>query len=231
MRPDWWIDERRFAGAEHLDPAYVAAYDRKAGYDPGDDLAALARHGVGGDSTVLDLGAGTGKLAAALAPRCAHVTAVDVSPAMVAAIRQRIDAAGLDNVTVLAGGFLSYDPGGATFDAVFTRNALHQLPDFWKGIALHRIAGFLRPGGLLYLRDLVYDFDPHEADEAIAAWMEGAVSDQAVGYTPADLAEHVRIEFGTYSWLLESLLDRSGFEISARSMVRGVYATYACRRR
>jgi hypothetical protein len=32
---------------------------------------------------------------------------------------------------------------------VFTRNALHQLPDFWKAIALDRIVSFLRPNGTL----------------------------------------------------------------------------------
>ena len=80
------------------------------------------------------------------------------------------------------------------------------------------------------MRDLVYDFEPSEADTAIETWMSGAVSDPAVGYTPSDLAEHVRLEFGTYSWLLEELLSRAGFEVVEKDVVRGVYATYTCRR-
>jgi hypothetical protein len=30
----WWLDEAAWAGAEHLDDAYVAGYEAKAGYDP-----------------------------------------------------------------------------------------------------------------------------------------------------------------------------------------------------
>ena len=37
---------------------------------------------------------------------------------------------------------------GPPADGVYTRNALHQLPDFWKALALGRIARMLRPGGV-----------------------------------------------------------------------------------
>jgi hypothetical protein len=40
---------------------------------------------------------------------------------------------------------------------------------------------------VLRLRDLVFDFAPHEAEERIEAWMAGAVSDPAVGWTAAEL--------------------------------------------
>lgn len=76
------IDELAHAGPEHLDPAFVAGYDRKQGYpDPAEDLAVLAAHGLAGTSTVVDIGAGTGRFALAAARRFGHVTAVDVSPA------------------------------------------------------------------------------------------------------------------------------------------------------
>jgi hypothetical protein len=41
---------------------------------------------------------------------------------------------------------------------VYTRNALHQLPDFWKAVALDLVGQMLRPGGVLRLRDLLHDF-------------------------------------------------------------------------
>src|SRR5450631_40111 len=103
----WWLDESAHAGQEHLDPAYVAGYDRKAGFDPTDDLDALQRDGLGLDSRVIDLGAGTGTFAIAAAARCAHVVAVDVSPAMTASLRIRVDELAIDNVTVVDGGLLS----------------------------------------------------------------------------------------------------------------------------
>jgi SAM-dependent methyltransferase len=227
----WWLDERAHAGEEHLDATYVSGYDRKAGYDPAEDVEALRHHGLDPASTVVDLGAGTGTFACAVAPLCGRVVAVDVSPAMVAALQERVARVGLANVAVVHAGFLSYEHDGEPADFVFTRNALHQLPDFWKAIALDRIAELLRPGGVLRLRDLAYDFEPDEAGERIEAWLAGAVDDPTRGYTAADLAQHVRSEFSTWSWLLDTLLDRTGFDVLERSYRRGAYAAYTCVRR
>lgn len=226
----WWLDESAHAGSEHLDPAYVAIYERKAGFDPTDDVEELQAHGLGPDSTVIDLGAGTGAFAIAAAGQCGHVVAVDVSPAMTASLRASVADLGIDNMTVVDGGFLSYGHRGEPVDFVFTRNALHQIPDFWKGVALARIASFLRPGGILRLRDLIFDFLPAEAEERIEAWMAGAVTDPAVGWTAAELAEHVRGEFSTYSWLLDAMLEQTGFEILDRSFRRSTYGAYTARR-
>jgi ubiquinone/menaquinone biosynthesis C-methylase UbiE len=227
----WWLDEQVHAGREHLDAGYVAGYDRKAGFDPTEDVEALQRHGLGPDSLVVDLGAGTGTFALSVAPLCREVVAVDVSGAMTAALRARVGDLGLDNVSVVDAGFLSYVHDREPADVVFTRNALHQLPDFWKAIALERIASFLGPNRTLRLRDLVFDFAPHEAEERIEAWLSGAVSDPAVGWTADELAEHVRGEFSTYSWLLDSMLDRTGFDIVERTFRRSAYGTYTCTRR
>jgi SAM-dependent methyltransferase len=228
---DWWLDERAHAGPEHLDPAYVEGYDRKAGYDPGDDVAALLSQGIGNQSTVVDLGAGTGTFSLAIAGHVGRVVAVDVSPAMVAALSTRVRGSKTNNVTVVEAGFLSYAHKGPPADAIFTRNALHQIPDFWKGVALQRMAGMLGPGGVLRLRDLAYDFEPADAGERIEAWLAGAVSDPATGWTPAELAEHVRTEHSTYRWLLEPLLEHAGFDILDVAYRRGAYGAYTCRRR
>ena len=227
----WWLDERAHAGAEHLDAAFVSGYDRKSGYVASEDVDALVGHGVGTDSIVVDLGAGTGTFSLAVAAVCRQVIAVDVSPAMTAVLRRRVDEAGVRNVAVVEAGFLSYQHDGPPVDAVFTRNALHQLPDFWKGVALQRIASLLRPGGVLRLRDLVFDFVPAEAGERIDAWFAGAVEDPALGYTRDELAAHVRTEFSTYSWLLDDLLDRTGFDVVERSFRRHAYMTYTALRR
>lgn len=227
----WWLDERAHAGGEHLDPAYVAGYDRKAGFDPAEDLDVLRRNGLDRDSTVVDLGAGTGTFTVAAAPHCRRVVAVDVSPAMTTALRQRVHDLGLENVTVVEAGFLSYEHSGEPADVIFTRNALHQIPDFWKAIALERMASFLRPHGTLRLRDLVFDFAPGDAERRIEAWMSGAVTDPTVGWTAEELAEHVRGEFSTYSWLLDTMLDRTGFTVTERTFHGSAYGAYTCRRR
>ena len=85
-----WLDEQAYAGAEHLDAAYVAGYERKAGFDPADDVEVLRRHGLGDGSVVVDLDADTGVFAAEVAPLCRRVIAVDVSSEMVSAPRSRV---------------------------------------------------------------------------------------------------------------------------------------------
>jgi predicted phage gp36 major capsid-like protein len=66
VRGAWVTDELAHAGAEHRDRAYVAGYDAKTGFDVGPEIELLRRLGLGPASTLVDLGAGTGLLAAAL---------------------------------------------------------------------------------------------------------------------------------------------------------------------
>jgi SAM-dependent methyltransferase len=181
----------------------------------------------------VDLGAGTGQFAIPAARRFGHVTAVDVSPAMLAALRRKADAAGIAgaNLDCVTAGFLGYAHAGPPADGVYSRNALHQIPDFWKGLALHKIAAMLRPGGVLRLRDLIYDFEPGEAGEVFADWFAGAAADPAQGYTAADYAEHIRTEFGTYRWLLEPMLAVTGFDIVSVEFERRLYGAYTCVKR
>jgi len=231
-RPDWYLDELAHAGPEHLDPAYIATYDRKAGTDPAIDVAALQRLGLDETSVLVDLGAGTGTLTLAAAPHCRQVVAVDVSPAMLAALQANIAQRGLTNVVTAHAGFLGYAHAGPPADFVYSRNALHHLSDFWKGIALTRIAALLHPGGILFLRDLVYDIDPVEADTTMERWLSGAAANAADGWTRAELAEHLRDEYSTYTWILEPLLERAGFAIREKEVQGpGTYALYICVKR
>ena len=229
MTRAWMLDELAHAGPEHLDPAFVAGFDRKQGYpDPAEDLAVLREHGIGQAATVVDLGTGTGRFALAAAPLVRRVVAVDVSPAMLAVLRQRVTEARLGNVECVRAGFLSYEHAGAPADAVYTRNALHQLPDFWKALALERIANLLRPGGVLRLRDLIFDFQPGEAEAVLDGWLDDAVADPARGYTRANFAEHLRTEFSTFRWLLEPMLAAAGFTVVTADFDGSIYGAYTC---
>jgi SAM-dependent methyltransferase len=232
MVESWRIDELAHAGPEHLDPDFVAGYDRKQGHpDPAADLAIFEAHGLGAGSDVVDLGAGVGQFALPAARRFRHVTAVDISPAMLAALREGAAAAGLANLDFVRAGFLSYEHSGPPADGVYTRNALHQLPDFWKALAVERIAQMLRPGGVLRLRDLIYDFGPAEAEAVFKRWFGHAATDPAAGYTAADYAEHIRTEFSTFRWLLEPILATAGFEIVTADFDGPLYGAYTCVKR
>lgn len=221
----WYPDEQEHAGPEHLDAAYVAAYDAKTQLDLEEALALLRRHGLGAETTLVDVGCGTGLLAATAASEARRVVGVDASPAMLEVARRRSDA-----VEWVEAGFLTYEHAGDPPQLVHSRNALHHLPDFWKGVALSRMSHLLAPAGVLVLRDLVYDFEPAEADRKVEEWLAGAAPTPAEGWTRAELETHVRDEHSTFAWLHEALLEHAGFEIAERDVRGGIYATYVCHR-
>jgi len=225
-------DELAYAGPEHLDPTFVAAYDAKQRYDPAADVAALLERGLSPDSVILDMGCGTGTFTVAVAPHCQRVIAVDVSGQMLSVLAARAEQHGIANIEIVRAGFLSYEHRGEPVDVVFSRNALHQLPDVWKAVALARLADVMGKGGLLWLRDLVYAFEPSEFEAVMAGWFDAAVSNPAEGYTAEDLATHVRSEFSTFTWLLEPMLGHAGFDIVDTEVDRRrTYARFACLRR
>jgi trans-aconitate methyltransferase len=86
---------------------------------------------------ILDLGCGDGTLTAQIAERGASVVAVDASPDMVRAARERGLAAEVVDAAAL--------PYVGEFDAVFSNAVLHWIPDLEPVLAgVHRA---LRPGG------------------------------------------------------------------------------------
>ena len=118
-------------------------------------------------------------------------------------------------------------------DLVYSRYALHHLPDFWKAIALSRLAGMLRSGGVLRLWDVVYSFEPGDADRHIEAWIaQTMAADVERGWTRAELAEHVRDEHSTFTWLLEPMIERAASSVvdAEYSDSVGLCARYVCRR-
>lgn len=76
---------------------------RVAGTARGDPFLPRVRRHVGRRTVVVDVGAGTGRFALALAPHVAQVVAVDPSEAMLAILREEADRLGVSNVRTLAG--------------------------------------------------------------------------------------------------------------------------------
>ena len=230
MEPQPWLfDELAHAGGEHLDPTYVATYDTKAQTDPSDDLAVLLQLGLDHRSTLVDFGAGTGTFTLAAARVCRRVVAVDVSAAMLHQLHESARALDLANIECAQSGFLTYEHQGELADFAYSRNALHHLPDFWKALALRRVARTLKSGRILYLRDLVFSCSLQETDAIIESWLAGAPIRAADGFTASELATHVRDEYSTYSWLLEPMLERAGFEIrNAAYSPSQVFAAFTC---
>src|SRR5882757_9387498 len=155
-RPGWLLDEVGSAGRENLDAAHVGRYDAKEDAGAAAEVALLEQLGLTPESTVVEFGPGTGQFTVAVAPRCGRVVAVDVSEPMLASLRGKLAERGTPNVEIVQAGFLTYEHLGPPADFVYSRYALHHLPDFWKAIALARLRAMLGGGGVLRLSDVVF---------------------------------------------------------------------------
>lgn len=230
--PGWMLNEVMSAGRENLDQGHVAHYDEKEDGDASSEIQLLAGLGLGGDSVVIDIGAGTGQFSLAVATLCAQIIAVDVSPVMLKRLQSKVDAARLENVTVVNAGFLTYEHSGPPADFVYTRWALHHLPDFWKSIALRNMRRMLKTGGVLRLSDIVFSFDSSDAELRVEQWCATLPADVhgEFEWTRADIEEHIRDEHSTYTWLLEPMIERAGFTIEeAEHSDDGFRSTYIAR--
>lgn len=112
----------------------------------------LLRHIPDGCNRVLEVGCGFGAFTRLLANRAGHITAVDLSPQMIAVARER--SAGYANLEFVVGDFLELALPPATYDCVITIATLHHLP---VGETLKKMKALLRPGGVLLLHDLLTD--------------------------------------------------------------------------
>ena len=115
------------------------------------------------------------------------------------------------------------------YDDIKTSRGLAEVPNFWKAIALRRVACVLGTGGVLYLRDLVFAFEPDDAEARLERWLARAAERPEDGWTRAELETHLRDEHSTFAWLLEPMLERTGFAIErAEHDPLGIYAAYVC---
>ncbi|HMA35089.1 MAG TPA: class I SAM-dependent methyltransferase [Chloroflexia bacterium] len=102
------------------------------------------------DGPLLDAGAGNGAVFAAVAPRLtrsARQVALDLSPGMLAAARQRARDAGLLHATFVNGDIQALPFAGGQFAVAMANHMLYHVPDIPRAVAeLHRV---LVPGGIL----------------------------------------------------------------------------------
>lgn len=98
---------------------------------------------------VMDFGAGTGLVAAHVAPRVSKVVAVDVSPSMLEALAAKPELQG--RVETRCQDILE-SPLNESFGAIISAKALHHVEDT-EALAA-RFAEHLKPGGFVALADL-----------------------------------------------------------------------------
>jgi SAM-dependent methyltransferase len=122
----------------------------------------LLRQVPAGSRRVLDVGCGAGDLARALAGRVVQVDALDRSPAMVEAAGR----AAPSNLTVRRADAMTVELPAGSYDAVLGLSVLHHLP---ARDALERMAGWVRPGGVVAAVALPRVDRPRELPREVAA--------------------------------------------------------------
>jgi putative AdoMet-dependent methyltransferase len=229
-KPAWQYDELKHAGVDYADPAQAAVYDKRhqrfRDYRK-DAEAVAARLGVNSEHTIVDLGAGTGAFTLHAAPMCRKIFAVDVSRPMLEFCRKEAARRKLTNIVFHQGGFLTYRHAGERVDFIVSSAALHHLPDFWKAIGLRRMKGMLKPGGRLYLFDIVFPDEGEALSGPISLWRD-SLKEKAGAEFAAEVDTHIRDEHSTYDWIMEGLLTRAGFRIDQAEYGGGFGATYLC---
>ncbi len=223
---NWTYDEFQQIGVDFANREQVERYTQNQGTRPVDEQALIERLGIGPNHTVIEFGCGTGVFALEATAVCQHLYAVDVSPAMLDYVRDRAQQRNITNLTTVHAGFLSYEHAGPAADFVVSKYVLHHLPDFWKMVALQRIAAMLSPGGTLYLRDVIFSFPPATYEASINGWIERVAQPASEGFTAAEFAMHVREEYSTYHWIIEGLLQRAGFTIIESNYLTAEHAEY-----
>lgn len=111
---------------------------------------------------VLDVATGGGFTALAFAPHVARVTALDVSPQMLAQTRRRAEAAGIRSLTCVEGSAEAMPFEERAFDLITCRIAPHHFLSVPRFLA--EVRRLLRPGGRLLVADTSAPEDPEAAD-------------------------------------------------------------------
>lgn len=228
----WQYDEMKHVGTDYGSEAEVENYDRRMATIrdiPSEISEIIEALDLSSDGVLLEFGSGTGEFAAAVSERCRLVYGVDISPVMLAYAEKKARARGRGNIRFINAGFLNYSHDGEPLDAVVTQLALHHLPDFWKQISLVKIHRLLKPGGRLWLRDVVFSLKLEKYEASIEY-----VIDHFRQVSGEDMAEkfsnHIRNEYSTFDWIMEEMLYRAGFDIERADYKDNFMTVYVCRK-
>ena len=110
---------------------------------------------AGQNDTALDVACGPGLVACEFAGHCAHVTGIDITPAMIEQAQKRQMEKGLTNLTWTVGEALPLPYADNSFSLVITRYSYHHFLD--PRDALAEMIRVCKPGGRVLVADVAID--------------------------------------------------------------------------
>jgi ubiquinone/menaquinone biosynthesis C-methylase UbiE len=155
------------AAAAEWDTMRLTYYDEQVIETIADAIA------IDDTQTVLDVGTGTGFIAAGLAPRADRVIAIDNSPSMLDIARDNLARLAIDNVDVHEADLTHLPLENGSVDAAVANMVLHHAED--PAGMLAEMTRVVRPGGWVAITDAVEH--PYE-------WMRTEQADIWLGFTP-----------------------------------------------
>jgi len=226
----WYYNDTKHIGIDYSTDEEVQFYENEFGEkaDRYDEIKELIEAlSLSATSVVLDIGTATGPLAIELAKQCKQVYGIDVSEGMLQCARSKAEKLALDNVEFIHSSFLSHQFEDNSLDAVFTKYALHHLPDHWKFVALKRIFALLKPGGRFFLKDAILFIKIHDFYDFADEWVSSATEAYGERGTEAALL-YIRDEYPTYVWIIERMLKEVGFNIEKMETIDKMHTTFIC---
>ncbi len=228
----WQYDELKQAGIDYENIQNVKNYDSKveAFRDlKKENIEIMRAIDISKNQKILEFGCGTGSFALEVAMHCNMVFAVDVSKAMLDAVKKKAVLNEIKNITFHHAGFLTYKHNADPLNAIVSQFALHHLPDFWKLVALKSIHSMLKNDGIFYLKDTVYSFDINQYKDFFGALVEKAKNSGNEAFSK-DVESSISEEFSTLDWIMKSLLNKAGFFIEKATYQEGILAQYVCKK-
>jgi ubiquinone/menaquinone biosynthesis C-methylase UbiE len=119
------------------------------------------------DDLAVDLGAGTGLLALALAPRVRRLVAVDISERMLDRLDDAAAADAVHNVEPLVADLRRLPLEDESATLVVSNYVFHHLDDSGKQLALAEARRILRPGGRLVVCDMMFSLSLRPRDRRL----------------------------------------------------------------
>jgi ubiquinone/menaquinone biosynthesis C-methylase UbiE len=143
--------------------------------------AAVLAAACGSDDQVVDLGCGTGQLSIPLAERGARVLAIDVSQAMIGRLEANARDRSVGGIEAIAIPIENLSLPPESVDLVITSYALHHLRDSDKSRVVSAAYRWLRPGGSLFVADMMFGRGGTREDRAIIKSKVKALASKGIG--------------------------------------------------